>query len=141
MLSKTIAILKPDAVKRGLIGRIISEIEENDFEISFLRFGVLQKTCVERFYDRHRQEPYFPTLINFMTSGPSVIAEIGRYDNSAIENWRHLIGATRKENRLPHTIRYKWAQDTPIHENLVHGSDSTEEYQREWRVLWSYSIL
>ena len=91
-IERTLAILKPDAVSRGVAGEILSLIERNEFRIRGMKMLRLSRTAAEGFYDVHRGKPFFPGLIEFMTEGPVVVLALERED--AIEKWREVMGAT-----------------------------------------------
>jgi len=130
-MEKTFVLIKPDAVKRGLIGSIIQRYEQKGFKILALKMLDVPLELAERHYEEHRQKPFYGELIRFITSGP-VVAMVLEGPN-AIKLVRMLNGATKVEDALPGTIRGDFALTTQ--ENLVHASDSPESARREI-ALW-----
>lgn len=126
-IEQTFAIIKPDAVKAGNAGRIISMIEDNGFEILRLQKGQLSAELAELFYDVHADKPFFKELVEFISSGPIIIMALQK--DGAIAAWRKLMGATNPANAEEGTVRKKFA--TSIGNNAVHGSDSPDTAQRE----------
>src|SRR5262249_33661583 len=122
MLERTLAIIKPDAVARGVIGRIIQRIEAEGFQIRAMRRVHLTRTEAEGFYDVHRQRPFFGSLTAFMSSGPAVVMVLEAPD--AIRKWRTLMGATDPAKADPGTLRNEFAES--IERNATHGSDAPE---------------
>ena len=120
--SFTFTIIKPDAVKSGYIGDILSSMNKGGFEISGLKMLQLTQGEAEAFYGVHRERPFFKDLVSFMTSGAIVVAVLKK--DNAVEDFRKLIGATNPENAAEGTIRKKFAKS--MQENAVHGSDSDE---------------
>jgi nucleoside-diphosphate kinase len=121
-MERTFAIIKPDAVAAGNVGRILGIIEEKGFRIIGLKKISISRTQAEGFYAVHRQRPFFAGLVQFMTEGP-VVAMVLEGDN-AITKWRELMGATNPANAAEGTIRKQFA--TNIERNAVHGSDAPE---------------
>ena len=118
----TFAIIKPNAVRTGKTGPILSMINEAGFEIAAMRMVRLTVSQAETFYKVHRERPFYESLVDFMTSGP-VVVMILRHEN-AVEEFRKLIGATDPEKAEPGTIRKIFAVSVQM--NAVHGSDSIE---------------
>jgi len=125
--NRTFTMIKPDAVKNGHIGAILEQITASGFRIVALKLTQLTRNDAERFYDIHKERPFFGELVEFMSSGP-IVAAILEKDN-AVEDFRTLIGATNPEDAAEGTIRKKYA--TSIGENAVHGSDSDENAEIE----------
>tara|TARA_A200000113_G_C8620007_1_gene275535 strand:+ start:104 stop:520 length:417 start_codon:yes stop_codon:yes gene_type:complete len=121
-MNRTFSIIKPDATKRNITGAINKIIEENNLVIVAQKRIKLSKDQAEGFYSVHKDKPFFPDLIAFMTSGP-VIIQVLEGDN-AIEDYRKIMGSTNPENAEKGTIRQKYALN--IQENSVHGSDSQQ---------------
>ncbi len=119
-MNKTFGIIKPDAVSRGLTGKILAIVEENGFAIRALRMTHLAVAEAEGFYAVHKERPFFGDLVKFMTSGPCVVMCLERKD--AVEEWRKLMGATNPANAEEGTIRRQFAES--IERNCVHGSDA-----------------
>ncbi|KYO64294.1 nucleoside-diphosphate kinase [Thermovenabulum gondwanense] len=130
-MEKTFVMLKPDAVKRGLVGSIIKRYEQKGLKILALKMLQVTEDLAEKHYEEHRDKPFYRELVNFITSGP-VVAMILEGPN-AIKLVRLLNGATKAEDALPGTIRGDYALTTQ--ENLVHASDSSESARREI-ALW-----
>lgn len=121
-LERTLAIIKPDAVAAGQTGAILAIIEENGFKILGMRMTRLRKEQAEGFYAVHKERPFFPSLVAFMTEGPVVVLCLERED--AIKKWREVMGATNPANAAEGTIRKRFAAS--IERNCVHGSDAPE---------------
>jgi nucleoside-diphosphate kinase len=121
-LERTFAIIKPDAVKNGHVGDIISIIEKNGFRILGLKQRKLARAEAEGFYAVHKERPFFSGLVTFMTEGPVVVLALER--EGAIAKWRDVMGATNPANAAEGTIRKLFAEN--IERNSVHGSDAPE---------------
>ena len=126
-LEKTLSIIKPDAVKRDLTGKIIAMFEEKGLRVVEQKKIWLSKEQAGSFYDVHRDRPFFGELCEFMSSGP-IVADILEKEK-AVEDFRTLIGATNPAEAEAGTIRALYA--TSIGENAVHGADSDENAHRE----------
>ena len=122
MNERTLAIIKPDAVERGLAGRIIARIEAEGFQIRAMRRVHLSQPEAEGFYDVHRARPFFGSLTAFMSSGPAVVMVLEAAD--AIKKWRTLMGATDPAKADAGTLRKEFAQS--IERNATHGSDAAD---------------
>src|SRR5438874_9353074 len=123
----TLLIIKPDAVRRGLIGEILSRIERKGLRIEALELMRIDRDKAERQYDEHREKPFFGDLVDFITGGDVVVAKVtGR---EAVSVLRALMGATDPAKSPLGTIRGDFGIE--ITENLVHGSDSPESARRE----------
>lgn len=118
----TFTIVKPDAVKSGYIGEILAAMNKGGFSISGMKMLQLNKSEAEAFYGVHRERPFFNDLVEFMTSGPIVVAVLKK--DNAVEDFRKLIGATDPSKAAEGTIRKRFAHS--LQENAVHGSDSDE---------------
>ena len=121
-MERTFAIIKPDAVERNLIGKILERIESNGFKIAAMKKTQLSKTEAEGFYYVHKERPFFASLTEFMCSGPVVLLVLEK--EGAISAWRDLMGATNPEDADAGTIRKDFALN--IEKNSTHGSDSAE---------------
>jgi nucleoside-diphosphate kinase len=119
MVERTLAIIKPDAVKKRVIGRIISRIEDEGFQISRMEMLLLTKERAQGFYAVHKEKPFYDSLTNFMSSGEIVVMILKRED--AIAHWRNVMGATDPALAKPGTIRREVGFS--IERNAVHGSD------------------
>ena len=122
MSERTFAIVKPDAVKAGYTGRILSRIEEQGFTIRAMRMVHLSQREAEGFYAVHRERPFFGSLTTFMSSGPVVVLALEAPD--AIKKWRTLMGATDPAKAEPGTLRKAFGGS--IDNNATHGSDAPE---------------
>jgi len=120
--NRTLAIIKPDAVKKNLVGQIIAKITEAGFKIKAMKMVRLTKESAGGFYEVHKARPFYNDLVEYMTSGPCV--PIALEKENAVEDYRKLIGATDPEQAAPGTIRKLYAANKA--ENAVHGSDSDE---------------
>jgi len=126
-MEKTFAMVKPNAVKSGLIGHIIARYESARLSVVALRFKQMTQKDAEGFYAEHVGKGFFAELAKFMTSGPSV--QLVLAGENAIAKVRAINGATNPEKAEPGTIRYDWA--TSMTENAVHSSDSPASAERE----------
>jgi nucleoside-diphosphate kinase len=130
---RTLAILKPDCVRKELIGEVIRRIQEAGFRICALRMLTLSKAEAEGFYAVHEDKPFFDDLTDFMSSGPCVPLVLEKED--AIADFRALIGATNPDAADAGTIRSDFADS--IEQNIVHGSDSVANGQKEARYFFA----
>lgn len=130
---QTYVMLKPDAVKRGLMGEILSRIEGKGYRFTDMKMMTLSEELLREHYAHVADQPFFPSLLKYMTEGP-VLAMIVEGEN-AVEGVRRLMGATRFEDALAGTIRGDFASSTT--ENLIHGSDSPENAVVEIRRFFS----
>jgi nucleoside-diphosphate kinase len=121
-MERTFAIIKPDAVKNGVIGRILARIEQEGFRVVAMRLQHLSKREAEGFYAVHSEKPFFGGLTDFMSSGPCVLLCLEAPD--AIKKWRTLMGATNPANAEPGTMRKEFGAS--IDNNATHGSDAPE---------------
>lgn len=121
-LERTLAILKPDTVRRNLMGEVVARIEKAGFRILALKMVKLTGETAGGFYAVHRGRPFFDDLVKFMSSGPCV--PIALEKGNAVADFRALIGATDPKDAAPGTIRKEFAASKG--ENIVHGSDSPE---------------
>ncbi|MCK9559984.1 MAG: nucleoside-diphosphate kinase [Candidatus Marinimicrobia bacterium] len=126
-MSLTLAILKPDCVRRRLIGKAIAFIEEHGFRIVCLKMVRLQRDEAGAFYDVHTGKEYFEPLLKFMTSGHSVLLVLEH--EKAVQHFRKIIGATDPQKAAEGTLRRMYAEN--VRENIVHGSDSDENAKKE----------
>jgi len=121
-MERTLAIIKPDAVGRGIAGRIISRIETEGFAIRSMRMLSLTKAEAEGFYYVHRERPFFASLTAFMSSGPVVVMALEA--PGAIAKWRAVMGVTDPSKADEGTLRRQFG--TSIERNATHGSDAPE---------------
>ncbi len=121
-MERTFAIVKPDAVKNGVTGKILARIEQEGYRIVAMRMKHLSKSEAEGFYAVHSEKPFFGGLTDFMSSGPCVLLCLEAPD--AIKKWRTLMGATNPANAEPGTMRKEFGAS--IDNNATHGSDAPE---------------
>jgi nucleoside-diphosphate kinase len=133
---KTLILVKPDGVRRGLVGEIISRIETKGYAIDAVRMLQADAALLEKHYAEHVGKPFYEPLVEFMMSGP--IVAIVASGNRVIEGFRSLAGATDPTVAAPGTIRGDLARDqgTKVLQNLVHGSDSPESAAREIQIFF-----
>ncbi len=129
----TFTIIKPYAVSEGHVGPILNKIHIGGFRISAMRMLWLTQGEAERFYEVHKERPFYEDLVDFMTSGPIVVAVLRK--ENAVEDYRKLIGATDPEKAEEGTIRKEFAKS--MRENAVHGSDSDENAMIEGSFFFS----
>ena len=121
-MERTFAMIKPDAVGRGLSWKILARIEEEGFSILGMRLVRMSKPQAEGFYAVHRERPFFESLTAFMSSGPAVVLALERQD--AIRRWRDVMGATNPAEAAPGTIRAEFGES--VERNSTHGSDAPD---------------
>jgi len=126
-MEKTLLIIKPDAVERNLIGKIINMCEDNGFKILNIKMEKMTREKAESFYAVHKGKEFFEKLVNYITSGPVVVLLLER--ENAIETLRELIGSTDPKKARPGTIRFLYGID--ITKNSVHASDSKQSFEYE----------
>lgn len=135
-IEKTLVLVKPDGVSRGLVGEVIARIEAKGYKISALRMLQADRALLEKHYAEHQGKPFFEPLVEFMMSGPivAIVAE----GNRVIEGFRSLAGVTDPTVAAPGTIRGDLARDqgTKVVQNIVHGSDSPESAAREIAIFF-----
>ena len=133
---KTLILIKPDGVRRGLVGEVISRVEEKGYSITALRMLHADRALLEKHYAEHNGKPFYEPLLEFMTSGP-IVAMVAE-GNRVIEGFRSLAGATDPTVAAPGTIRGDLARDqgTKVVQNIVHGSDSPESAAREIAIFF-----
>jgi nucleoside-diphosphate kinase len=127
MIQRTLAIIKPDAVERKCVGKILARIEQEGFRIRAMRTVHLARREAEGFYAVHRDRPFFGSLTEFMASGPAVVLVLESDD--AIKQWRTLMGATDPSKAEHGTLRKEFAES--IERNATHGSDAPETAAHE----------
>ena len=133
---KTLILVKPDGVRRGLVGEIISRVETKGYAIDAVRMLQADAALLEKHYAEHVGKPFYEPLVEFMMSGP--IVAIVASGNRVIEGFRSLAGVTDPTVAAPGTIRGDLARDqgTKVMQNLVHGSDSPESAAREIAIFF-----
>ena len=136
-MEQTFFIIKPDGVKRGLVGQVLKRIEERGFKIEKLELrSAVSEDLIDQHYQDLVEKSFYPPIRQFMTSGPVVVGILS--GPKVVETWRSMMGATRPEEASPGTIRGDFARaagDNQAIQNVVHGSDSEESAKREI-ALW-----
>ncbi len=134
-LQRTLVLVKPDGVRRGLVGEVLRRIEAKGYTFAALEMRVADPALLAEHYAEHAGKPFVGPLIEFMSSGPVVAAAVEGH--GVVEGFRSLAGATNPTAAAPGTIRGDLARDwgTSVIENIVHGSDSPESAAREV-ALW-----
>lgn len=122
MAERTLSIIKPDGVEKGVIGKIVDRFESSGLKVAAMKMAHLSRAEAEGFYYVHRERPFFGSLVDFMVGGPVVLMVL-EGENAILKN-RDLMGATNPANAAAGTIRKDFATD--IERNTVHGSDSPE---------------
>jgi nucleoside-diphosphate kinase len=130
-VERTLVLVKPDAVRRGLTGEVLRRVEAKGYRIVALELRTATRDLLEQHYAEHVGKPFYEPLVAFMSSGPVVAAVVE--GERVIEGWRALMGTTDPTKALPGSIRGDLARDWggAVQENLVHGSDSPESAHRE----------
>lgn len=126
-MERSFIMLKPDCVKKGLIGQVISRIEQKGFKITAMKMLSLDEPILREHYPHLKDEPFFPEIVDYMSSGP-VVAMIVEGHN-ALKGMRKLMGPTNSEEAEPGTIRGDFGTSTRF--NIIHGSDSPENAEAE----------
>ena len=130
---KTFFMIKPDGVRRNLVGEVISRVEEKGFEITKIKMMMISKSLAEEHYGEHRDKPFFNDLVEFITSGPVVAMQVE--GENVVAQIRNLMGATNPSDATPGSIRGDLA--TELDQNVVHGSDSDTSAERELNLFFS----
>jgi nucleoside-diphosphate kinase len=125
-------MVKPDGVKRALVGEVVRRLEAKGFVIVAMKMMRIPRETAERHYGEHRGKPFFEGLVSFITGGP-VVAMVVEGEN-AIAEWRKMMGATNPADAVPGTVRGDFA--TTIDENVVHGSDAPATAEREIEIFF-----
>lgn len=126
-MERTLSIVKPDGVKKNLIGEVIKRFEQRGLRIAALKVLKLSKDDAKGFYIVHKERPFYESLTSFMSEGPIVVMVVE--GESTINKVREIMGATNPKDAVPGTIRSDFASD--IEHNIVHGSDSKESASYE----------
>ncbi len=126
-MERTLSIIKPDAVAKNIIGKIVDRFESNNLRIAAMKKIKLTKEDAGRFYEVHKERPFFNDLCEYMSSGPVVVMVLE--GTNAVAKNRELMGATNPKEAAPGTIRADFAES--IEANAVHGSDSLENAKKE----------
>ena len=130
---KTFFMIKPDGVKRNLIGEVISRVEGKGFKITKIKMMIISQDLAEEHYGEHKDKPFFSDLVSFITSGPVVAMQVE--GENVVAQIRNLMGATNPLDATPGSIRGDLA--TELDKNVVHGSDSDESANRELNLFFS----
>lgn len=133
MMERTFVMLKPDAVQRGLMGDILKRIESKGYKLLAMKFLTIPREQAERHYAEHKGKPFFEGLIDYMTSGPSLMM-VWEGEN-IVASMRNMMGKTNPNDATPGTIRGDYAQQTG--RNIIHGSDSPESAKREIELFFN----
>ena len=133
---RTLILVKPDGVSRGLVGEVISRVERKGYVVTSLRMLSADRAMLEEHYAEHKGKPFFEPLVEFMLSGP-IVAMIAEGER-VIEGFRALAGVTDPTIAAPGSIRGDLARDqgTKVVQNIVHGSDSVESAEREISIFF-----
>ncbi len=132
-MERTLSIVKPDGVRKNLVGEVISRFERSGLRISALKMLRLSKEGAKKFYIVHKDRPFYETLTDFMSEGPIVVMVIE--GENAISKVRDIMGATNPKDAAPGTIRADFASN--IEQNIVHGSDSSQSAAYEIAFFFS----
>jgi nucleoside-diphosphate kinase len=132
-VESTLLVVKPDGVRRGLVGEVLRRAETKGLRIAEMRMMTIDRALAEEHYGEHREKPFFRELVEFITSGPVVVARLE--GENAIDVWRTLVGPTDPSSAPPGTIRGDFG--LVITENIVHGSDSSESAERELKLFFA----
>ena len=124
---RTLVLVKPDGVRRGLIGEVVRRIEAKGFTVAEMKLFTIDEDLAARHYAEHTEKPFFGELVSFITSGPVVAMVVEGID--AVAGMRQIMGATNPLDAVPGSIRGDFA--TVITKNIVHGSDSPQSAERE----------
>ena len=132
-MERTLSLIKPDGVQRGLIGEVVKRFEQAGIRIAAMKMLRLSREQARAFYAVHRERPFYDSLTRFMSSGP-IVAMVLEGDD-AIQKNRDIMGATNYRDAAPGTIRHDFARD--IEKNIVHGSDSPQSAVSEMGFFFS----
>ena len=130
---KTFFMVKPDGVKRNIVGQVIDRVEQEGFKISKMKMMTISSELAEEHYGEHKDKPFFTDLVEFITSGPVVAMQVE--GENVVMQIRNLMGATNPSDATPGSIRGDLA--TELDKNVVHGSDSDESAERELNLFFS----
>lgn len=131
-IEQTLLIVKPDGVRRGLVGEILARVERKGYRLEQMCEMVISQEVASKHYGEHKGKPFYDDLIEYITGGPSVVAMVT--GENAIENVRMIMGSTDPLDATPGSIRGAYA--TSVTHNLVHGSDSSESAEREIKLFF-----
>lgn len=136
-IEQTFSIIKPNAVKKNVLGNIVEQFESNGLKIAAAKLSVISKSKCEDFYAEHKARPFFGELVSFMTSGPVFLIVLSG-ENAVLKN-REIMGATDPKKATIGTIRAKFGDN--VGENAVHGSDSLASATREIALFFEKNEL
>lgn len=136
-IERTFAMVKPDGVRRGLVGTVVSRLEAKGFRIVGMKLMQIPRATAERHYGEHAGKPFYQGLVDFITSGPVVMMVVE--GENAIAEWRKMMGATNPKDAVPGSIRGDYA--STIDENVAHGSDAPATAEREIGIFFDASEL
>jgi nucleoside-diphosphate kinase len=133
MIEKTFAMVKPDGVQRGLVGKIVQRFEDRGLKVCAMKMMKIPRELAERHYEEHKGKEFYDPLLTYITSGPAVCMVLE--GENAIAAVRAMMGKTNPQDAAPGTIRGDFSQVTG--RNIVHGSDSSESAKREIRLFFN----
>ena len=136
-IETTFSIIKPNAVKKNVMGNIIAKFEENGLQIAAAKLVQLERSKCEEFYAEHKERPFFGELVDFMTSGPVMLMAL--HGENAVTKNREIVGATNPADAAEGTIRKLYGDS--VGENAVHGSDSPASAERELALFFERTEL
>ena len=136
-MERSLVFVKPDAVKRGLIGEVISRFEKKGFKILGIKMIQFTKELSDKHYEEHINKPFYPNLLKYILKGPVVVFVVEGKD--CVQIIRKMMGATKPTDALPGTIRGDFANN--ITENIIHGSDSIERAKKEIKLFFKDNEL
>lgn len=136
-MEETLVIIKPDAIQRMLVGKIISRFEEKGLKIKAIKIKILEKELLEKHYQQHTQKPFFKSLVEFMQSNPSILLVLE--GKEAIKIVRKIVGATNGRNAEPGTIRGDYSVSNQ--NNLVHASEDKQAAEKEIKLFFKKEEL
>ena len=140
-MNRTLIFIKPDGVRRKLVGKLINRFEENNLDLIAMKLIKIPKKLAEKHYAEHKGKEFYDRLIKFVTSGPSIAIILE--GNDIIPKVRELVGATNPAEALPNTIRGDFREDPvkSVTENMIHASDSIESAEREISLFFGKKYL
>ena len=131
-MERSLVFVKPDGVKRGLIGEVISRFEKKGFKIIGIKMIQFTKELSDKHYEEHINKPFYPNLLKYILTGPVVVFVVEGKD--CVQIIRQMMGATKPTDALPGTIRGDFAND--VTQNIIHGSDSIERAKKEIKLFF-----
>ena len=131
-MERSLVFVKPDGVKRGLIGQVISRFEKKGFKIIGIKMIQFTKELSDKHYEEHINKPFYPNLLKYILTGPVVVFVVEGKD--CVQIIRQMMGATKPTDALPGTIRGDFAND--VTQNIIHGSDSIERAKKEIKLFF-----